>query len=1714
MNSSWDQFAEEQGLELKDDDGIPFSERMLMAIRSSAPAILSGAGLSADELRRRQADKVGFLQQTLESVVEASADIGALWLGTLASGGVLPASIMMSGVGAMAIPATIKDAYYRYAIDVAEGKAKDQSFYNYLLSFETPVTAAKEAGKAFAGFKIAKGLGNALGIDKWLNKLPAFSQPLSKGTAEALIESGTFAGIGSTLGEGTFKDNFVHNLGLIGTLKLSNSALMRLANKGEISTDDIQREAERTSTPRQRKELRQNPISKRANEAYERLKAEGDIESPEEAFASDLYEMQREARTPEEFAEFPPEEMEPQGIPQRVSPELQAIIGSEFPEIEQPNLGQYGEPLARMQERRQQGRAAETLGRRGTPFEVRRERQPSPMLQSIMGVETPAMGGIPQEMGIAEPLFNLQRQKRKEASLALMDKITSDLGGKRAAEMPPTEGTPVRFEQPGINVGRPYGEQGILGEILPPEMMPQIEAMRGQDAESIIGEMFTTPREKARSTREPNKPSQMTIRPRAKRELQAPEEIPMLEFPERPQLTYEPEMRPEISEDQMAKSWDDIISSIKKEKPNPFDPQTVKTAIKNATLLAQGKPPISLPDGRVPIMVGGNVKFAKTPTGAKRMLKEKKKPLAPESRKVSAEKLPESKSQVPKSKEEAKNEKPISQKEIIGAASRLFAIPVRSGEGIKKGAQGVYKGFEEVIRLSSPNDLATLAHELGHHIDKKLFGRDFREGYDAFKPYEKELSKFGTTEVQEGQAPESEQFANFVEAYINDPVKAKLDAPKFFKFFEDSVSKFPNAKQGLKFLQEQARRYKMQTPMGRMMAQMEPEKSSLWQQFRRGEISPKKFIKDTFDYLGNKFMTEIVDVFHPIREQSEEAYTLFRLYKGVGNNIAQWYTKAPKYFNFAERWDKGESIFRKDVKGLTEILKPFWGKGADHLKEFQGFLIAKRIIELDKRRGKEGEREIFGISDHNVSDAHQVVKDYGKQYDKVADELYKYQDSVLEYYKDSGMISQEVYQKMRDANKAYVPFYRVFEEGSGLRLGKGMVPSQKVKKIKGSERYIVDPLESIIKNTSVLVSIAEKNRAMKTLVKDIAGKEGGGKFAEILDSNPIDVQEKIANLLQERKLEGADVAGIDPQYLESLLSPLSDGKNIVSFYENGKRYRVQVDPEIYNAVIGMDPVERGLLTKILTFPTKTLRYGATITPEFIASNMIRDGIEANLYSQFGNITPMNLVKATQQLFKGFRKTEQTPESEYIDALEALGGVYGASPLLTAGGVNNALLKYSKNASKLKKFIVDDFFGLQKAAEISELAPRLVEFEKGVQKLGKGGAREAALAAREVTLDFQRQGASISLANQFIAFLNAYVQGQYKFWSTFGKAGKDLLKGELKSQEVAKFGLKMASTLAVPTVMLTALNAGQDWYDDIEDWEKAQFWHFKAGKTVYRIPKPREIGVWGANLPQAVVEYMHKKDPKAVNKFAEQVLDSLSMNVVPTFAAPFIEDFANKSLFTGRSLAPGYGKEVANELMYTPFTSELSKYVVGKIGDIFNVGTEAPVKFIGLTPFTPAKLENYVRSWSGSLGSDILNYTDTALRKSGALPDHGGPFNSQNLPLLKRFTRKYPGSNSQAIRDFWDNYATANTVSASIKEYQKEGKYDKARKLSESYKQWFPKSSHKAMTKIRDTIKNIREMDIPDSEKQIIIDQLYLQMIGVAQIANKDIKTVRDLMTKR
>ena len=134
----------------------------------------------------------------------------------------------------------------------------------------------------------------------------------------------------------------------------------------------------------------------------------------------------------------------------------------------------------------------------------------------------------------------------------------------------------------------------------------------------------------------------------------------------------------------------------------------------------------------------------------------------------------------------------------------------------------------------------------------------------------------------------------------------------------------------------------------------------------------------------------------------------------------------------------------------------------DNLDAFRLFATSFRAMELEAR----------GIATGFDMDAARQVVANGldrPEFKTTLQGLLDYQNKTAQYLRDSGVLSRAGYDAMVEANRLYLPFQRVMDEGSaiGIRPGGNTLQARNpIKTIEGSMRQVIDPLESIIRNTT------------------------------------------------------------------------------------------------------------------------------------------------------------------------------------------------------------------------------------------------------------------------------------------------------------------------------------------------------------------------------------------------------------------------------------------------------------------------------------------------------------------------------------------------------------------------------------------------------------------------------------------------------------------------
>lgn len=781
----------------------------------------------------------------------------------------------------------------------------------------------------------------------------------------------------------------------------------------------------------------------------------------------------------------------------------------------------------------------------------------------------------------------------------------------------------------------------------------------------------------------------------------------------------------------------------------------------------------------------------------------------------------------------------------------------------------------------------------------------------------------------------------------------------------------------------------------------------------------------------------------------KDPYKLARLTRGLYGKAEQMLEHGT--FAFKDLKDNGKSF--------KEVMEPV----KKDLDGFRAYMAARRTIELAQR----GIRT--GIA---VKDAASVVQEGAAKYAKPFAELVAYQRRVLDYLRDAGVVSPEGYAAMIEANKDYVPFYRLMDEtGSGKPTNsRSLRVKDPIKGITGSKRQIIDPVESIIKNTYLYVALAEKNRALTALDDLATSSPKGEQFMAKPKDKPKAPQPDLP-LMDFLKENGIDATPND----FSVFKPdaFRPSKDSIAFYRNGKREVRQVDPEVAEAVNALDRESFGLVMRILAMPARMLRLGATQSPEFIVRNPIRDQFSAFILSENGYVPVYDMLKGLGAIF--------THDAGYQNWLKS-GGANSTLLSVDRKYIEREVMKLSNPTvlGRIGNVVKSPIDFLRMVSELTENATRVGEFKRAMKK-GKS-AMEAGFGSREVTLDFARIGAQARGVNALIPFFNASIEGTDRETRAF-------IKKPLATS------LKVAAAITLPSVLLWFANHDDDRYKELPQWQKDLFWIVLTKDSVWRIPKPFALGVLFGSVPERTLEAFYDKHPNAFKNLGKSLKDAFVPNMIPQFMAPSIEQYSNKSLFTDRPIVPKYLENALPEYQSTPFTSETAK-LIGKA--IARMGGDQS------SFASPQVIDNYIRSWGGGLGQHAVAMADKGLKAAGVAKERVEPTKTwADIPVVKAFAVRHPSASAQSIQDFYDTYDERKKALGTVRHLTKVGQPDAADSVREDRNIETAEKIHKALGQQMKVARDVWLNDkITPPEKRALIDQTYMQAIEIAKRGNE------------
>lgn len=708
---------------------------------------------------------------------------------------------------------------------------------------------------------------------------------------------------------------------------------------------------------------------------------------------------------------------------------------------------------------------------------------------------------------------------------------------------------------------------------------------------------------------------------------------------------------------------------------------------------------------------------------------------------------------------------------------------------------------------------------------------------------------------------------------------------------------------------------------------------------------------------------------------------------------------------------------------LIDNVQPALLAARGKFDDVRALLKARRDLNIRMRGGAEKSDVATDVLERAIRDAEAdpAVKDAADAINGV------YRDLLKRKY-DAGMMTYATYKNILDSEDFFSPFVREFVEeanaagtvGRGKKWAVSSAGIKRMDRTMQANAQTADPLE-------VLQSSVER------AFKEIGRQNVQNVLASFADLD------KIPNLI--RRVDGEVTPGA------ATFTQMRSGRPV--------QYEV-LEKDLFDAIAGQGPSSINNMF-LLKMPAIALRAGVTLRPVFAITNAIRDvamsGIQRPDVQRA--IREMAAGGAVGGTYKAFTAEEGERMKGFLqgagmgvgvgayarpawETMVAMRSVVGATlppnapdivkrmtgdgedykQFLRLGGSTEGF--YVRNATDAQEFLkrmerdgtIKDIINpgnvyraLTYVGTVSEQMTRLAAFNQ----LKKAGFTDAAavLGAQDRTLRFAQRGKMGAKVADIAAFWNPRVQGMVKL----GKLLKDPRTAGMA-----------AAMITAPTLALWNVNKDNPEYWDTPVWERNLFWLVpksgapdEYGKVgFWRIPKPFEIGILFASLPERFLDAAAQSGvdvpllqtgetaaPRvaepgtAIKETVGTALGEATYGLlpIPTAVQVPLQLMTNRDIFRGRPIVSRTDLPAPQQA--TPESSAIAR-VLAERG------------------ISPQKTDFAIRGTFGGLGTDVSNVIDAAVRAAGgAAPEPRAPRTGISAIIPRQLqTRTYSSTEAE------------------------------------------------------------------------------------------------------
>lgn len=875
-------------------------------------------------------------------------------------------------------------------------------------------------------------------------------------------------------------------------------------------------------------------------------------------------------------------------------------------------------------------------------------------------------------------------------------------------------------------------------------------------------------------------------------------------------------------------------------------------------------------------------------------------------------------------------DKPMRVDPIFLGLTSIIGPRIYDGKVRGKTTFGFYRQQNGVVRVKNVGEVEVYAHEMAHYLDRHYSHAGRFTAFRQDPKFKESVSLLSYTKNK--RLRNSEGFAEMVRVWLTQSDKLEQVAPHVKAEFERILKQDKKLDAGMRRLRRDMHVFYRQGPTGHARSKIGRDESPLIQTKQwMARHSPSLFRQHIIDRYYSASVVE-GRLHGKINEAQRSAAKQFQMINGaesVHEAVIEWGTVG---LNAA-----GDG-FERTGKSLTEVLKPAARHGYKRVDKFFHYLVGRRAREL-KGQGRERhftEQDIkqflaYG-EDLNPDGSLDFVRAGGQhpEFVQMAEEFQAFNQRMLDFYVDMGLITEDQQIAFAEANQDYVPFHRVLDQLA-------MPPTEQAsaaigKRLYGGPQNIRDTGANIVEGLFANIRASMVARATNTLFADINTMEDGGLFADRLapDSKLIKPEidqmvDVISKAMAAVGLGVADggriVANEDAAVItdkDDIRTAILKNPMLIAYWSfghkpkvtngyiqqatiNGEKRWFQVhDALLIDMLTGMGGVKGGVGWNILWFVKNLQTRTVTAALQFLGPNAVRDTSSGYAVSR-NAFKPVltTLVGMGHALFKTKKYWEFMGQ----------GGGYGTriEARTESSRARKRLDLPSKNAWDV---FAKGLAGWDRFTSAFEYGSRIGDYSLGINK-GKS-KMEAAWEAREITTDFARHGNNEAWVKfmRTVPFLNAGLQG-------LDKTGRIVAtkEGVLSTRNIMTLDHQKAVFLAKVSVfpaisaLLYLMFGDEDWYKDRPVDEKARFWGYKFPwmDAPGKIPKPYDISIFANIVESALIYNEQEVGREATKLIAWSLVNTLGIGDYPGILQPFIEVQLNEK-FTGAPVVPQYMKD--------------------------------------------------------------------------------------------------------------------------------------------------------------------------------------------------------------